>query len=95
MDIEPGRLGALVTGKQRDIVQIYAGSFEDRAPLVAQGVGCESGQTYPLPHPFHDFVKGTDGERTAWIAGGLGEENRPESSASYADTSVRRSPSMY
>src|SRR6266702_8053249 len=78
VQVQTGRFGAFVPGKQGDVIEIHPSSVQNRTALVAQGMRGQCWQMDFSPHSFHDLIKRTNSERTAWVACGLRQKKQPK-----------------
>src|SRR6185312_4941805 len=75
MNVEPRGHGAFVASKQGNIVKAHSSSFEMRTALMAKGMRRQSRKIDLAADTLHDLIKGSDGQRRAWIACGFRQED--------------------
>src|SRR6266487_2961764 len=67
VEVQTSRFGALMSGKERDVIQVHACSFQDGTALVTQRMRRQCGKPHFFPHPFSDAH-----QKRQRRAGGLG-----------------------
>src|SRR5258708_34659866 len=76
MDVQTRRVGALVSGKQGNILQADPCPFQDGTPLMTEGMRGQCFEANVLSDSFHDLIKSSNGQRTARVPCGFRQENQ-------------------
>src|SRR6266699_6320602 len=75
MNIQARCLCTFMSSYQSNLIEADPCSFEDGTALVAQGVRGQEGQAHLLSNTLDDFIKGTNSQGTAWVAGRFRHKN--------------------
>src|SRR6266536_932952 len=76
MDVQTSRVGALVSGNQRNVLQAHPCPFQDGTPLMTQGMRGQRSEANLLSYSFDDLIKSSNSQWTAWVPCGFRQENQ-------------------
>src|SRR6266516_235599 len=76
MDVQTSRVGALVSGKQGNVLQAYPCPFQYGTPLMTEGMRGQCSEANLLSDSFDDLIKNSNDQRTAWVPCGFRQENQ-------------------
>src|SRR3989442_10929105 len=76
MDVQTSRVGALVSGKQRNVLQAHPCPFQDGTPLMTEGMRGECWKINLRSYVFDDLIKSSSSQWTAWVSCGFRQENQ-------------------